>query len=239
MEYLEGRTLDKIIKDQTLGYEECLRVALQLCSALEVVHQGEMIHRDLKPANILLEDDGNLKLLDFGIARAADESSITQHGMLVGTVLYMSPEQVRGDELDARSDIFSLGAVLYHVMTGQLPFPGESFPEVCMAILDGPPRRRPPRCARASRRRSRTSSWRACAASPPSASATPPRPSQSSAASRSRSPGPARAAPSPSRAACSCGRSPAAAPTRSPAASWPAACARTSPPPSRATRACA
>lgn len=143
MEYLEGRTLDKIIKDQTLGYEECLRIALQLCSALEIVHQGGLIHRDLKPANILLEDDGNLKLLDFGIARAADESSITQHGMLVGTVLYMSPEQVRGDELDARSDIFSLGAVLYHVMTGQLPFPGDSFPEVCMAILDGPPRRRP------------------------------------------------------------------------------------------------
>lgn len=143
MEYLEGRTLDRIIKDQTLGYEECLRVALQLCSALEVVHKGELIHRDLKPANILLQDDGNLKLLDFGIARAADEASITQHGMLVGTVLYMSPEQVRGDDLDSRSDIFSLGAVLYHVMTGQLPFPGDSFPEVCMAILDGPPRRAP------------------------------------------------------------------------------------------------
>ena len=143
MEYLEGRTLDRIIKDQTLGFEECLRIASQLCAALEVVHRGGLIHRDLKPANILLQDDGNLKLLDFGIARAADESSITQHGMLVGTVLYMSPEQVRGDELDARSDIFSLGAVLYHVMTGHLPYPGDSFPEVCMAILDGPPRRRP------------------------------------------------------------------------------------------------
>ncbi|QDV05644.1 Serine/threonine-protein kinase StkP [Planctomycetes bacterium Poly30] len=143
MEYLEGRTLDKIIKDQSLGYEECLRVALQLCAALEVVHLGQLIHRDLKPANILLKDDGNLKLLDFGIARAADEASITQHGMLVGTVLYMSPEQVRGDELDARSDIFSLGSVLYHVMTRALPYPGDSFPEVCMAILDGPPRKRP------------------------------------------------------------------------------------------------
>ena len=143
MEYLEGRTLDKIIKDQTLGFEECIRVASQLCAALEVVHKGGLIHRDLKPANILLQDDGNLKLLDFGIARAADESSITQHGMLVGTVLYMSPEQVRGDDLDSRSDIFSLGAVLYHVTTGHLPYPGDSFPEVCMAILDGAPRRRP------------------------------------------------------------------------------------------------
>lgn len=143
MEYLEGRTLEKIIKEQKLGYEECLRVALQLCAALEVVHEGGLIHRDLKPANILLKDDGNLKLLDFGIARAADEASITQHGMLVGTVLYMSPEQVRGDELDPRSDIFSLGSVMYHFMTGVLPYPGDSFPEVCMAILDGPPRKRP------------------------------------------------------------------------------------------------
>lgn len=143
MEYLEGRTLEKIIKEQKLGYEECLRVALQLCTALEVVHKGHLIHRDLKPANILLKDDGNLKLLDFGIARAANEASITQHGMLVGTVLYMSPEQVRGDDLDPRSDIFSLGSVMYHVMTGHLPYPGDSFPEVCMAILDGPPRKRP------------------------------------------------------------------------------------------------
>lgn len=143
MEYLRGRTLDKVIKDQQLGYEECMRIALQLTEALAIVHGHHLIHRDLKPANILLQDDGTLKLLDFGIARARDEAGITQHGMLVGTVLYMSPEQVRGDDLDLRSDIFCLGAVLYHVMTGQLPFPGESFPEVCMAILDGQPQRRP------------------------------------------------------------------------------------------------
>lgn len=143
MEYLQGRTLDKVIKGQLLGYEECLRIALQLTEALAVVHGHHLIHRDLKPANMLLQDDGTLKLLDFGIARARDEAGITQHGMLVGTVLYMSPEQVRGDDLDLRSDIFSLGAVMYHVMTGQLPFPGESFPEVCMAILDGKPRHRP------------------------------------------------------------------------------------------------
>ena len=141
MEYLEGQTLDKIIKSQSLGYEECVRIALQLTEALRVVHDAQLIHRDLKPGNILLQEDGNLKLLDFGIARARNETGITQQGMLVGTVLYMSPEQVRGEELDYRSDIFSLGAVLYHVMTGALPFPGESFPEVCMAILDGKKRR--------------------------------------------------------------------------------------------------
>lgn len=143
MEYLQGRTLDRIIKDRTLGYEECLRIASQVVDALKSVHEHGLIHRDLKPGNILLQDDGSVKLLDFGIARARDEASITQHGMLVGTVLYMSPEQVRGDDLDFRSDIFSLGAVLYHVMTGVLPFPGESFPEVCMAILEGRPQRLP------------------------------------------------------------------------------------------------
>src|SRR5689334_20303266 len=85
--------------------------------------------------------DGSVKLLDFGIARSNNESTITQHGMLVGTVLYMAPEQVRGDELNARSDVFSLGAVLYHTLSGHLPFPGTSFPEVCMSILDGKPKR--------------------------------------------------------------------------------------------------
>jgi serine/threonine protein kinase/tetratricopeptide (TPR) repeat protein len=141
MEYLEGRTLDKILKERKLGFDECQRIALQVTEALEHVHKNGLIHRDLKPGNIMVKDDGNVKLLDFGIARASNESSITQHGTLVGTVLYMSPEQVRGDALDHRSDIFSLGAVLFHMVTGNLPFPGKSFPEVCMAILDGKPAR--------------------------------------------------------------------------------------------------
>ncbi|HVS19489.1 MAG TPA: serine/threonine-protein kinase [Planctomycetota bacterium] len=137
MEYLQGRTLDKIIKDQQLGIDEGLRVALQVSSALALVHKRGLIHRDLKPANVMVLHDGTVKLLDFGIARAHGESTITQHGMLVGTVLYMAPEQVRGDELDVRSDIFAFGALCYHALTGTLPFPGTSFPEVCMAILDG------------------------------------------------------------------------------------------------------
>ncbi|MBL8803960.1 MAG: protein kinase [Planctomycetes bacterium] len=140
MEYLQGRTLDKIIKDGQIGLEEALRIAAQLTSALALVHKNGLIHRDLKPANVMVLHDGTIKLLDFGIARASGESTITQHGMLVGTVLYMSPEQVRGDELEARSDIFSLGAMLYHALSGQLPFPGNSFPEVCMAILDSKPK---------------------------------------------------------------------------------------------------
>jgi tetratricopeptide (TPR) repeat protein/predicted Ser/Thr protein kinase len=140
MEYLQGRTLDKIIKERTLGVDEGLRIAVQLTSALALVHRSGLIHRDLKPANVMVLHDGTVKLLDFGIARANNESTITQHGMLVGTVLYMSPEQVRGDELNARSDIFSLGAVLYHALSNSLPFPGNSFPEVCMSILEGKPK---------------------------------------------------------------------------------------------------
>jgi tetratricopeptide (TPR) repeat protein/predicted Ser/Thr protein kinase len=140
MEYLQGRTLDRIVKDQLLGLDEALRIALQVTSALALVHRHGLIHRDLKPANIMVLHDGSVKLLDFGIARARGESTITQQGMLVGTVLYMSPEQVRGEELDVRSDVFALGSVLYHALSGQLPFPGNSFPEVCMAILDARPR---------------------------------------------------------------------------------------------------
>jgi tetratricopeptide (TPR) repeat protein/tRNA A-37 threonylcarbamoyl transferase component Bud32 len=141
MEFLQGRTLDKIIKERQLGIDEVVRIAVQVSSALALVHRSGLIHRDLKPANVMVLHDGTVKLLDFGIARAHGEATITQHGMLVGTVLYMSPEQVRGDELDARSDIFAFGALFYHALTGHLPFPGNSFPEVCMAILDGRPKR--------------------------------------------------------------------------------------------------
>ncbi|MDF1799077.1 MAG: protein kinase [Planctomycetota bacterium] len=141
MEYVEGRPLDKVVLERPLGYEEGLRVAEQLTDALAVVHDRDLVHRDLKPANLMLLGDGRIKLLDFGISRTKGELSLTQNGILVGTVLYMSPEQVRGTDLDGRSDLFSMGAVLYHVLTQELPFPGRTFPEVCMAILDGRPKR--------------------------------------------------------------------------------------------------
>jgi len=140
MEFLEGRTLDRILKERPLGYEEGLRIALQVTSALGLVHGRGLIHRDLKPANIMVMPDGAVKLLDFGICRSTGESSITQDGMLVGTVLYMSPEQVLGEDLDVRTDVFALGSVFYHALTGELPFPGRRFPEVCMAILESKPK---------------------------------------------------------------------------------------------------
>ena len=141
MEYLQGRALDKIIKERALSFEEGVRIGLQVTSALDLVHKQGLVHRDLKPANIMVLDDGTVKLLDFGIARSTSETNITQDGILVGTVLYMSPEQVRGEDLDVRNDVFALGSVLYHATTGKLPFPGTSFPEVCMAILECSPQR--------------------------------------------------------------------------------------------------
>jgi tetratricopeptide (TPR) repeat protein/predicted Ser/Thr protein kinase/TolB-like protein len=141
MEYLEGRTLDRILRDHRLDYEEGMRIALQVCAAVGLVHERGLIHRDLKPANIMVMDDGAVKLLDFGICRSSAESNITQEGMLVGTVLYMSPEQVLGEDIDFRSDVFALGSVFYHAFTGELAFPGKTFPEVCLSILESKPRR--------------------------------------------------------------------------------------------------
>lgn len=141
MEFLDGRTLDKVLKQRALSTDECVRIGLQVAAGLALVHSKGLIHRDLKPGNVMLLENGQVKLLDFGIARSMREQNITQSGMLVGTVLYMSPEQVRGDELDVRSDVFALGSVLYHACTGALPFPGRSFPEVCMAILDCNPKK--------------------------------------------------------------------------------------------------
>jgi len=143
MELLEGHTLEDLIKERLLGIDECLRIATALSDAVGAVHERHMVHRDLKPANVFLTSDGKVKLMDFGIARAKNESAITQAGMLVGTVLFMSPEQVRGEKLTSASDVFSLGAVLYNLFTGKFPYPGRSFPEVCMAILDARPVEKP------------------------------------------------------------------------------------------------
>ena len=141
MEFLEGRTLDAILKERVLDWEEGLRIAQQVARALALVHQNGLVHRDLKPANIMVLPDGNVKLLDFGICRSSQESGITQEGLLIGTVLYMSPEQVLGETVRHASDVFAFGSVFYHAFTGHLPFAGKAFPEVCMAILEGRPGR--------------------------------------------------------------------------------------------------
>ena len=127
MEYLPGGTLAEMIKKiGALPLHEALDIAVSLCSALEHAHTGGVIHRDVKPANVLFDENGRAKLLDFGIAKLAQTQGVTATHQVMGTVEYMSPEQASGAEIDARSDIYSLGIVLYEMLTGRVPFKAQS-----------------------------------------------------------------------------------------------------------------
>ncbi len=165
MELVEGRSLDRIVPEQGLAIERFFDLAVPLARALAAAHEHGVTHRDLKPANVMLSDAGEIKVLDFGLAKlrrgggAPDErtlpsASLTRTGVVMGTVPYMSPEQVQGEPLDPRSDIFSLGVMLYEMATGARPFRGDSSAALISAILkDQPPsisglgRRLPPRLA--------------------------------------------------------------------------------------------
>ncbi len=134
MEYLQGESLEKYVhKDQLLSIKQCLEIIGQACDALEYAHQHDIIHRDIKPANIMLLSDGSIKVTDFGIARATT-STKTRTGIIKGTPYYMSPEQTKGSELSGRSDVFSLGIVLYQLLTGKLPFDGENMAAIMYQI---------------------------------------------------------------------------------------------------------
>lgn len=125
MEYVDSQTLQERIGNAgPLEISEVIKIAEQLATGLEAAHGVGLIHRDIKPSNILIEDKGQLRavLTDFGLARAVDDASLTQSGVLIGTPIYMSPEQTKGQKLDARTDLFSLGSVLYVMITGRPPF---------------------------------------------------------------------------------------------------------------------
>ena len=139
MEYVEGRTLKSIINEEgALDLDRSLEIARQIAEGLVEVHRRGIVHRDIKPQNLMIEPDGTVKVMDFGIARVADLSALTRSGYLVGTPHYISPEQARGQEVDHRSDLYSLGVVLYEMITGQVLFDADSPISVALKHLNEP-----------------------------------------------------------------------------------------------------
>ena len=127
MELIEGRTLNDIIEDEApMDYKKVIDISKQVASALKVAHKNKIIHRDVKPHNIMITNDGIVKLADFGIARAVNDATLSTGSKIVGSVHYFSPEQARGNYVDERSDIYSLGIVMYEMLTGRVPFDGEN-----------------------------------------------------------------------------------------------------------------
>lgn len=127
MEYIKGQTLKDLIKQKgSIGVDFATNIAIQISSALEHAHKNHIVHRDIKSHNILIKEDNTVKVTDFGIARAVSSSTITNTGNVIGSVHYFSPEQARGGYTDEKSDIYSLGVVMYEMLTGRLPFEGES-----------------------------------------------------------------------------------------------------------------
>jgi serine/threonine-protein kinase len=128
MEYVDGRLLKDIIAEGPLPEHEAVRITGQILTALEYSHRAGVVHRDIKPGNIMIASNGQVKVMDFGIARAVSESAatITETSAIVGTAQYFSPEQARGESVDARTDLYSTGVVLFEMLTGQAPFRGEN-----------------------------------------------------------------------------------------------------------------
>lgn len=140
MEFLEGRELRDILNDgEALSLDQILDIVAQVALGLAYAHENGIVHRDVKPSNIMVGRDGHVKITDFGIARMASSAVRTQTGMVLGSPKYMSPEQVVGKELDQRSDIFSLGSLLYEMLTGRSPFDGENVNSILYQVVNTMP----------------------------------------------------------------------------------------------------
>jgi hypothetical protein len=144
MEYVQGRTLSELIASRGLvPIADCVDILAQICNGLTAAHDAGVIHRDLKPSNVLIGERNAVKIIDFGLAKATAVEGMTATGMLMGTPHYMSPEQVRGRRVDAASDVYSLGSLAYHLVTGRPPFSGDNAIAIGFAHLsEMPPRPR-------------------------------------------------------------------------------------------------
>src|SRR5436190_1814270 len=152
MEYVAGKTLDQLIPRKGMRLNEALRIAIQIAAGLERAHAAGIVHRDLKPANVMVAEDGVVKILDFGVAKLVEAAATagdgltqtvkpqTKEGSIIGTVGYMSPEQAEAKPVDARSDIFSFGSILYEMVTGERAFRGDSNLSTLAAILKEEPK---------------------------------------------------------------------------------------------------
>ena len=144
MEYLEGRSLkDLIVRYAPLSAQHVVSLGTQILEALRYAHRKDIVHRDIKPQNIIVDDEGRLKVTDFGIARAGSASTMTEAGSILGTAQYLSPEQAQGGLVEAASDLYSLGVVMYEMATGVLPFTGDNAVTIAMKHVSEPPT--PPR----------------------------------------------------------------------------------------------
>ncbi len=139
MGYYKGRTLKDKIESGLMPIGDAVEVAIQIAEGLKKAHQESIVHRDLKPANVMITDEGSAKIVDFGLAKLKGMSRLTKAGTTIGTVAYMSPEQAMGKEVDQRTDIWSLGVILYEMLTGRLPFGGDYDQAVIYSIINEEP----------------------------------------------------------------------------------------------------
>jgi eukaryotic-like serine/threonine-protein kinase len=137
-EYVDGQNLKELTRDGPLEVQQAIGLTLQVAGALSFAHERGLVHRDVKPQNVLLNEDGQAKVTDFGIARSLDVQGVTHTGTVLGTSDYIAPEQARGQRVDPKTDIYSLGAVLYELLVGEVPFAGDNFVAVAMRHVSEP-----------------------------------------------------------------------------------------------------